>query len=78
VVKHFKWIAQGKRRLHQKPNAREIGACLPVARFPRNRGRSAPPPALLFVQTATKSKQKMPFHCVEHGLLDYLVHQITP
>lgn len=29
VVKHFKWIAQGRRRLHQKPNAREIGACLP-------------------------------------------------
>lgn len=29
VVKHFKWIAQGKRRLHQKPNAKEIGACLP-------------------------------------------------
>jgi uracil-DNA glycosylase len=29
VVKHFKWVAQGKRRLHQKPNSREIGACLP-------------------------------------------------
>ncbi|MBJ6725996.1 UdgX family uracil-DNA binding protein [Geomesophilobacter sediminis] len=29
VVKHFKWIALGKRRLHQKPNSREIGACLP-------------------------------------------------
>ncbi len=29
VVKHFKWEAQGKRRLHTKPNAREIGACLP-------------------------------------------------
>lgn len=29
VVKHFKWTAKGKRRLHQKPNAREIGACLP-------------------------------------------------
>jgi uracil-DNA glycosylase family protein len=29
VVKHFKWIPKGKRRLHQKPNAREIGACLP-------------------------------------------------
>lgn len=29
VVKHFKWVASGKRRLHQKPNAREIGACLP-------------------------------------------------
>ena len=29
VVKHFKWIPQGKRRLHQRPNAREIGACIP-------------------------------------------------
>ena len=29
VVKHFKWQAQGRRRLHKTPNAREIGACLP-------------------------------------------------
>jgi uracil-DNA glycosylase family protein len=29
VVKHFKWVPKGKRRLHQKPNAREIGACIP-------------------------------------------------
>jgi uracil-DNA glycosylase family protein len=29
VVKHFKWLPSGSRRLHQKPNAREIGACLP-------------------------------------------------
>jgi uracil-DNA glycosylase family protein len=29
VVKHFKWEAKGKRRLHKKPNAREIGACIP-------------------------------------------------
>jgi DNA polymerase len=29
VVKHFKWTPKGTRRLHQKPNAREIGACLP-------------------------------------------------
>ena len=29
VVKHFKWEAKGKRRLHRKPNAREIAACLP-------------------------------------------------
>ena len=29
VVKHFKWIAQGKRRIHQKPTAREIAACRP-------------------------------------------------
>jgi uracil-DNA glycosylase family protein len=29
VVKHFKWVPHGKRRLHQKPSAAEIGACLP-------------------------------------------------
>jgi uracil-DNA glycosylase len=29
VVKHFKWTQKGKRRLHSKPNAKEIGACLP-------------------------------------------------
>ena len=29
AVKHFKWKPQGKRRLHQKPNAAEIGACRP-------------------------------------------------
>ena len=29
VVKHFKWEAKGKRRMHKKPGAREISACLP-------------------------------------------------
>jgi uracil-DNA glycosylase family protein len=29
AVKHFKWKAQGKRRIHQKPNAEEIAACRP-------------------------------------------------
>jgi DNA polymerase len=29
VVKHFKWEARGSRRIHKKPGAREIGACLP-------------------------------------------------
>lgn len=29
AVKHFKWKPQGKRRLHQKPGAREIAACRP-------------------------------------------------
>lgn len=29
TVKHFKWEPRGKRRLHQKPNAREIAACRP-------------------------------------------------
>jgi uracil-DNA glycosylase len=29
VVKHFKWRARGKRRIHQKPNWAEIAACRP-------------------------------------------------
>jgi DNA polymerase len=29
AVKHFKWVPRGKRRLHQKPNTREIAACRP-------------------------------------------------
>jgi DNA polymerase len=29
VVKHFKWEARGKRRIHAKPNAVEVAACLP-------------------------------------------------
>ena len=31
VVKHFKWkpVAGSKRRLHEKPNKAEVGACLP-------------------------------------------------
>jgi len=29
VVKHFKWQARGKRRIHQKPDAAEIAACRP-------------------------------------------------
>ena len=29
VVKHFKWEPRGKRRIHKKPNAVEIAACMP-------------------------------------------------
>jgi DNA polymerase len=29
TVKHFKWEPRGKRRIHVKPNAQEIRACLP-------------------------------------------------
>ena len=29
VVKHFKWEARGKRRIHARPSTVEIGACLP-------------------------------------------------
>jgi DNA polymerase len=27
AVKHFKWRGRGKRRIHDKPNAAEVGAC---------------------------------------------------
>ena len=29
AVKHFKWEARGKRRLHKKPSSREVAACKP-------------------------------------------------
>jgi uracil-DNA glycosylase family protein len=29
AVKHFKWVARGKRRIHQKPNWSEMSACRP-------------------------------------------------
>ncbi len=29
AVKHFKWVARGARRLHQKPNRGEVVACRP-------------------------------------------------
>lgn len=32
VVKHFKWEARGKRRIHQSPNRAEVSACLPWLR----------------------------------------------
>jgi DNA polymerase len=29
VVKHFKWVSRGKRRIHQSPSVGEVNACLP-------------------------------------------------
>lgn len=29
IVKHFKWVPRGKRRIHKKPNMGEITACRP-------------------------------------------------
>jgi uracil-DNA glycosylase family protein len=29
AVKHFKWTAKGKRRIHQRPSAGEMAACAP-------------------------------------------------
>ena len=40
AVKHFKWEPRGKRRIHQKPNAAEIGRVPAVA---RGRARAVQP-----------------------------------
>src|SRR2546423_6709523 len=32
AVKHFKWEPRGKRRIHKKPNSREVAACCPSLR----------------------------------------------
>jgi uracil-DNA glycosylase len=29
IVKHFKWVPRGKRRIHKKPNLSEVRACKP-------------------------------------------------
>ena len=45
AVKHFKWEARGKRRIHQKPTAGEVRACSPwLARGDR---RSSAPRAIV-------------------------------
>jgi DNA polymerase len=32
IVKHFKWVPRGKRRIHQAPNRAEVTACSPWLR----------------------------------------------
>lgn len=32
VVKHFRWVARGKRRIHQRPDASHVAACRPWLR----------------------------------------------
>jgi uracil-DNA glycosylase len=29
IVKHFRWVRRGKRRLHEKPNSQQVRACRP-------------------------------------------------
>jgi uracil-DNA glycosylase len=52
AVKHFKWKPQGKRRLHQKPNAAEIGACRPWL----DAGIAVVKPAVLVLLGATAAQ----------------------
>lgn len=52
VVKHFKWERRGKNRIHKKPNAAEIRACLPWLRAELRQLR----PAILVCLGATAAQ----------------------
>jgi DNA polymerase len=52
AVKHFKFIARGKRRIHQKPNAGEITAC----RFWLDLERAEVEPRLIVLLGATAAR----------------------
>ena len=41
VVKHFKWVPRGPRRIHSKPGAVEIEACFPWLEAEIARGQAA-------------------------------------
>jgi uracil-DNA glycosylase len=84
AVKHFKWKARGKRRIHDKPNWSEIAACRPwldqelAAVKPRVLvllGASAAQ-ALLGRKVTLKSLRGRPIE--ESGLAPYLVATLHP
>ena len=52
AVKHFKWEARGKRRVHSKPSAREAAACRPWLEYEL----AALRPAVLVVLGATAGR----------------------
>jgi DNA polymerase len=52
VVKHFKWVPRGKKRIHGKPNAMEIRACIPWLEAEIERVK----PAMILCLGATAAK----------------------
>jgi uracil-DNA glycosylase family protein len=64
VVKHFKWRARGKRRIHEKPNEVEIQACLPW--LEREAALVAPEIVVCLGTTAAKALLGRRFKLSEH------------
>jgi uracil-DNA glycosylase len=64
VVKHFKWTAKGKRRIHQKPNAQEISACVPWLR--EELARVRPEVLLCLGATAAQALLGRSFKVTQH------------
>jgi uracil-DNA glycosylase family protein len=64
VVKHFKWEAKGKRRIHSKPNGREIRACRPW--LERELELDEPEALVLLGATAAQALLGSGFKVTEH------------
>jgi len=64
AVKHFKWQARGKRRIHQKPNAAEVAACRPW--LEAELGLVRPRALVLLGATAAQSLLGRQFRVTQH------------
>lgn len=84
AVKHFKWKARGKRRIHDKPNAAEIAACRPW--LDGELGFVAPRVLVLLGATAAQALLGRSFKVTKRrgepiegtGLADYVVATVHP
>ena len=64
VVKHFKWMRAGKRRIHQTPNSAEIAACRPW--FEAEVAAVQPRAVVLLGATAAKAVLGRDFRVTRH------------
>ncbi|BDG08147.1 UdgX family uracil-DNA binding protein [Anaeromyxobacter paludicola] len=64
AVKHFKWEARGKKRIHQKPDAGEIRACRPW--FEAELAAVRPRALVLLGATAAQSVLGRAFRVTQH------------
>jgi DNA polymerase len=64
VVKHFKFVIRGKRRIHKKPDLEEIGACMPW--LEAELGRIEPEVLVLLGATAAQALLGRTFRVTQH------------
>jgi len=84
AVKHFKWKARGKRRIHDKPNAAEIAACRPW--LDGELALVAPRVLVPLGATAAQALHGRSFRVTQHrgepiegtGLAEYVVATVHP
>lgn len=84
AVKHFKWKARGKRRIHDKPNAEQIAACRPW--LDRELALVAPQVLVPLGATAAQALLGRSFKVTQHrgeplegtGLAEFVVATVHP